>query len=401
MVSQQLQNWFAERRGSLFHERTQSVRGQYKAGWRAAVRRLVAPLAPGLSPEDASRLFSATYALAERSGAAVEHLATLREVTVQPFELSTTLVPSLMARHNFELKAKLEVMAVLPEPSPQSHAEDVTELRRTLEEVPDPDVSQFASRWLPPNHFRLTDDREALCFLFPIPRSLIRAARQVAWERAHPERGQPVEDGTLAMVELSADFLVLKVLQRLTALHTCVHSPDGPGPWTYCLYDRDSQFTRQCLFHLATKFAQSTAVMQSTYTSNVLEGLVRLFQNAANPDCDQAAEASVTHADCFSPAWVCAACNESRPTVAGPEDLLPASPPCTCVGLCWSWRDLEGYPGEDARLRAWRRCLWWAQQRSNKRKVALDVFDVADCLQEALSLGSRLTARGRPRHPPQ
>lgn len=394
MVSQQLQNWFAERRGSLFHERTQSVRGQYKAGWRAAVQRLVAPLAPGLSPEDASRLFSATYALAERSGAAVEHLATLREVTVRPFELSTTLVPSLMARHNFELKAKLEVMAVLPEPSPQSYADDVTELRQTLEEVPDPDVRQFASRWLPPNHFGLTDDREALCFLFPIPRSLLRAARHAAWEAAHPADWQPVEDGTLVMAELRADFLVLKVLQRLTALHTSVHSPDGPGPWTYCCSDQKRQFDRQSLLRLATKFAQSTPVMQSTYTSDVLEELVRLFQNAANPVWNQAAEASGAHADRCSPAWACAACSESRPTVGGPEDLLPASPLCTCVGLRWSWRDLEGYPGEDARLRAWRRCLWWAQQRSNKRKAALDVFDVADCLQEASSFGARPPARG-------
>jgi len=147
LVSQQLQNWFAERRGSLFHEPTQSVRRQYMAGWGTAVQRLMASIAPGLSPNDASRLFSAAYALAERSGTAVEHLATLREVTARPFELSTPLAPSSLARHNFELKAKLEVMAVLPEPSPQSYVDDVTELRRTLDEVPDDCVSQFASRW--------------------------------------------------------------------------------------------------------------------------------------------------------------------------------------------------------------------------------------------------------------
>ena len=37
-----------------------------------------------------------------------------------------------------------------------------------------------ARRWLPPGQFNLADAREALCFLFPVPRSLMRVALQAA-----------------------------------------------------------------------------------------------------------------------------------------------------------------------------------------------------------------------------
>lgn len=392
MVSQQLQDWFAERQAPLFQERTQSILRKSRAGWETAVQRLGASLVPSLSSEDASRLFLAIEALAGCSGAADKHLQTLREVSAQPFQLAKALEPSSMRRHNFELRAKLEVMAMLPEPSIHAHVVDVAELRRTLAEVPNDNVSEFARRWLPPGRFGLSDDREALCFLYPVPRSLIRAARQAAWEAAHPAGWQPAEQEPRSVRELRADFLVLKVLQRVTALHTSVHSPDGPGLWANRRVDRGRRYIHRSLFREATRLAESTAVMQSTHTSDVLEELVKLFQKAAYPRCDQVAEASGIHADRLSPAWSCVACRKLPLSVEQGADLPMAGPLCTCVGLQWSWADLEDGSPKEARRRAWRRCLWWAFQLLNKRTVTVDVFDVADWLQEASSLERQLAS---------
>lgn len=240
------------------------------------MQQLVVSLAPSLTPEKARKLFVATDGLAGHTGVADKHLQLLRQATAHAFNLSTTLESSLLRRHNVELKAKLEVMAALPQPTAQTYANDVVLLRRALAEVPDPAAIEFARCWLRLGQFKLNDTREALCFLVPVPRSLLRAARQVAWESAQLAGWARPTD------ELRADYLVLKVLQCVTVMHAATHGPDGPSLWENRCCDREQRYAPICCFE-ATTLAESTAVMQSTHTSEVLEQLVKLFQKAAYP----------------------------------------------------------------------------------------------------------------------
>lgn len=73
------------------------------------------------------------------------------------------------------------------------------------------------------------------------------------------------------------------------------------------------------------------------------------------------------------------------PNAEGGTDLPQADLLCTCVGARWSWSVLQGNLAEEARRRAWRRCVWWALQRWDMRRASVDIFEVFECLQKASS----------------
>jgi len=394
LVSKQLQDWFTGLKTPLFQEPRRAAAGKARSAGRSATLQMLASLAPGLSHEERDQLYLAVRSLAEASGSPAASLESLQHVVARPLKLPALPAAAHLRRHNAELKVKLELMAALPAPTALTHSGDVPGLRRLLNLLPDPVVGQLAASWLPPGLFGISDAREALCFLHPVPRSLLRLARQLVWEAA-PSQARDVGQGASSAGELRRDYLVLKVLQCITAVDAAINSPDGPELWRNRRDDAERRLRPGSWHGLLKRDTQTPAVWQSTATEETLGRLHGLYRDAVL--CPQrSTEANGHHADLLVPAWVCAACLVAPlEPVLHYVELLPSRPLCTCVGVRWSWRDLEdGSPGVLER-RAWRRCLWWAQELSNKRKPNIEVFDVLEhlWLAEIATRGMRSTPR--------
>lgn len=379
LVSKQLHDWFAGLKTPLFQEPRRVTPAKARSAGRSATLPLLSSLAPGLSHEEGDQLYLAVRSLAEASGSSAASLESLQHVVARPRKLPALPAAAHLRRHNAELKVKLELMAALPAPTALTHSSDVHELRRLLSLLPDSVVGQLAASWLPPGLFGISDAREALCFLHPVPRSLLRLARQRVSEAA-ASQARDVGQGFTSGGELRHDYLVLKVLQCITAVDAAMNSPDGPELWRNRRGDSERRLRPGSWHGLLKQDTQTPAVWQSTATEETLGRLHRLYRDAVL--CPQRpTEASGHHADLLMPAWMCAAClvapGEPVPHYV---ELLPSRPLCTCVGARWLWRDLEDGSATVLERRAWRRCLWWAQELSNKRKPNIEVFDVLEHL---------------------
>lgn len=383
LISEQLQNWFKGLRRPLFHEAARPLSISNALKRLSSAQRLIATLSPGTHIDDARPLAYAVEQLAfgpaKDGDRCLKALADALAALAPWAELPAL---TLIRRHNDELKDKLELMAALPAPTPQTHAADLAELRRLLQAAPDAAVAQLAHRWLAPGLTSMPDLREALCFLYPVPRSLLRALGQLAWSatRTFPEHGTG-QGHEVSSRALLADYIVLKVLQCLTAAHTVTHSLDGPLPWSRQLARGLDRRGGLKLLREAASLVDSPIVLQSTYTHEALQRVSTLFKEAASqywhPCLSQ-------HADRLSPTWPCTSCGSSAlSTVAAAGYEPTVGPLCTCVGLEWSWSELDDQPEQQAECRARRRCLWWAWRRSELRKAEVDVFEVLEVLQPA------------------
>jgi hypothetical protein len=298
-------------------------------------------------------------------------------------------------QHNQDLAARLRLLLPpLPGSAPQQSAD---ELRTLLSNLPAAIQHELADEWVPHElHKCSAGPADALSRLRPAPLSLLLEARRLSYEASRSAHQVEAAE-TEKLPHLRSDYLLLKALQRVVALHTMHHSVDGPAAGNVevaAIRNRlfgSVQSIRNMERDIDTAFL-SIPVLQSTYPSEVLdaaseylhEAVAAVFQSGG-PDGQR--NSLGTPSDHLTVVWRCASC-ELLPAAVPPAQarLPPFGPFCTCMGLQWAWSELK--PGGEAELerRAERRARWWVTRQGSTTKRPPVVFELLDLVQRVLLL---------------
>jgi hypothetical protein len=378
----------------LFHEPS-CGKGWNARPYRKGAEAVLSCLAPRLPAHLAQALADEALALAVGRPTLPGKLDNLIAGT-DGFEVHDSVAqldPQALWHHNHDLAAKLQLLLPpLPGSTPQQRVE---ELQVLLPRLPVAAQEELAEEWVPPVLRTCSSGPvEALCRLRPVPISLLLKARQLSYAASRMQH-HAVTDVAEMLPLLRSDYLMLKALQRVVALHTKHYSIDRPAAGsTEVAAIRDRLFGRARAGQLFERDVDtallSVTALQSTYppevldaTSEYLHGAVETVFQSGGPDGQR--NSLGTPSDHLTVVWRCASC-DVLPVPPPPSEarLPPFGPLCTCAGLQWAWSDLE--PGGEAELerRAERRARWWVTQQGSPTKRPLVVLELLDLVQRAM-----------------
>lgn len=293
-------------------------------------------------------------------------------------------------RHSRLLSRRL---AALQGPPPAQSADDpegVRALVEALDPLPATYVGRLAAEFAPAGLLDKLPSRAALEFLRPVPRKLLFRARQLQCE-VKESKLRKFKTGNLSsgLESWPGNQALLTTVQRLSAHHTAVWSPDGRRGVNHLLQQalnwhpprRDLSLEVQSIF-------RSVAVLQSTYDDSVLAGARAMVDEAVDwvSQADWAQiriEMVADAADYLTVGWPCAACEgrlRTEPNV--PRQLPPYGRFCRCTAMRWCWSDTPPHPLAQQLRRAQHRCRLWAVLSGLGVTPSLNVFSVLDAVQQ-------------------
>jgi len=387
--------------GTLFHEPSRG-RGWNARPYSKPAESVLSLLAPGLGARAAQAFVDQVLTLAEgrlSPRSRYDELAA-STATLDASDPVAQLDHQELWHHNHDLAAKLRLL--LP-PLPGSTLQQrVEELQVLLPRLPVAAQEELAEEWVPPVLRTCSSGAvEALCRLRPVPISLLLKARQLSYAASRMPH-HAVTDVAEMLPLLRSDYLMLKALQRVVALHTKHYSIDRPAAGsTEVAAIRDRLFGRARAGQLFERDVDtallSVTALQSTYPPEVLdatseylhEAVEAVFQSGG-PDGQR--NSLGTPSDNLTVVWRCASCRVLPDTFPPSTVRLPPfGPLCTCAGLQWIWSDLDA--GADAELerRAERRARWWVTQQGSPTKRPPVIFELLDLVQRAMLVRERAT----------